>query len=154
MNIDSPGELEGTRPDAAISAIVLESFTRVVGRPLVPPRLDDGQAVRWLYEEAPYCVLTHDTAAGPRFVHANKAAQHCFKYPWAEFARLPSRLSAEEPNRAERRVFLDQVTRDGLAEGYRGLRVSRSGRRFFIEDVPLWQMIDDGASCMGKGPCF
>lgn len=151
MNTDSLGNLGDARPDAAISAIVLKSFARIVGRPLVPAGLDDGQAVRWLYEEAPYGVLAHDTAADPRFIYANKAAQHCFEYPWAEFAGLPSRLSAEAPNRAERQAFLDQVARDGFAKGYRGLRVSRSGRRFFIEDVTLWQLIDDRGVLHGQG---
>lgn len=154
MSTDSPGNLRGTRPDAAISAIVLESFTRTVGRPLVPAGLDGGQAVRWLYENAPCCVLAHDTAADPRFVYANKAAQRCFEYPWAELAGLPSRLSAEEPNREERQALLDKVACDGFAEGYRGLRVSRSGRRFYIEDVTLWQLIDDRGVLHGQGALF
>ena len=151
MNTDDPGNSEGTRPDAAIAALVLESYARVVGRPLVPAGLGGGEAVRWLYEDAPFCVLAHDTAADPRFIYANKAAQHCFEYPWAEFSGLPSRLSAEAPNRAERQAFLDTVTRDGFTGGYKGLRISRSGRRFFIKDATVWQLIDGRGVLRGQG---
>ena len=151
---DSAGNSEGTRPDAAMSTLVLESFMRVVGRPLAPAGLDGGQAVRWLYEDAPCCVLAHDTAADPRFTYANKAAQRCFEYPWAEFAGLPSRLSAEVPDRVERQALLDKVARDGFAEGYKGLRVSRSGRRFLIEDVTVWQLLDARGVLHGQGALF
>ena len=151
MNTDDPGNSEGARPDAAIAALVLESFARVVGRPLVPAGLDGGEAVRWLYEDAPFCVLAHDTAADPRFIYANRAAQRCFEYPWAEFAGLPSRLSAEAPNRAERQAFLEAVARDGFTEGYKGLRISRSGRRFFIKDATVWQLTDGRGALRGQG---
>lgn len=154
MNTDSLADPGGTRPDAAISAIILASFRRIVGRLLVPAGLDEGQAVRWLYEDAPCCVLAHDTAADPRFIYANTAAQRCFEYPWAELAVLPSRLSAEAPNRAERQALLDRVARDGFAEGYSGLRISRSGRRFVIEDVTMWQLIDGQGVLLGQGAMF
>lgn len=147
-------QVSGTRPGAAISLVVLESFRRIIGRPLVPTWLDDDQAGRWLYEDAPHCVLAHDTAPDPRFIYANKAAQRCFEYPWAEFAALPSRLSAEEPNQADRQALLDKVARDGFAKGYRGLRVSRSGRRFPIEDVTMWKLIDGRGVLHGQGAMF
>jgi hypothetical protein len=151
MNTDDPGNSEGTCPDAAVAALVLESFERVVRRPLVPAGLGGSEAVRWLYEDAPFCVLAHDTAADPSFIYANRAAQRCFEYPWTEFAGLPSRLSAEAPSRAERQAFLDTVARDGFTEGYKGLRVSRSGRRFFIKDATVWQLIDGWGVLRGQG---
>jgi hypothetical protein len=36
---------------------------------------EDNQGRRWLYEEAPYCVLAHNTDPDPVFVYANKTAQ-------------------------------------------------------------------------------
>ena len=151
MNADDAGHPENARPDPATAALVLESFARVVGRPLAPAALGGGEAVRWLYEDAPFCVLAHDTAPDPRFIYANKTAQRCFEYPWTEFAGLPSRLSAEAPNRAERQAFLDTVARHGFADGYKGLRVSRSGRRFFIKDATVWQLIDGRGVLRGQG---
>jgi len=141
-------------PSLDVSMIVLESYRRIVGHQLVPAGLDAGQAARWLYEDAPFCVLAHDTSADPRFIYANKAAQRCFEYPWVEFTELPSRLSAEAPDRAERQTLLDRVARNGFANGYRGLRVSRSGRRFFIEEATVWQMLDNRGGLHGQGAMF
>ena len=45
-------------------------------------------AARWLYEDAPFCVVAHNTDEDPRFIYANKAAQHCFEYSWAEMTAL------------------------------------------------------------------
>ncbi len=116
--------------------------------------MGDIEAVGWLYDAAPFCVLAHDTASDPRFVYANAAAQRCFEYSWAEFITLPSRLSAEAPDRTERQNLLDQVARQGYASGYRGLRISRSGRRFWIEDGTVWQMTDAGGTVHGQAAVF
>ena len=148
------GSYDGVSPNLALSAILLESYHRFVGQTLAPAGLDDAQAARWLYEDAACCILAHDAAADPHFIYANKAAQHCFEYRWDEFTVLPSRLSAEAPNRAERQDLLDRVARDGFARGYRGLRISRSGRRFFIEDGTVWQLTDGHGALHGQGAMF
>ena len=112
------------------------------------------EAAGWLYEAAPFCVLAHDTAADPVFTYANRAAQRCFEYSWAEFTALPSRLSAEAPDRDARQHLLDQVSRQGYASGYRGVRVARSGRRFWIEDGTVWQLIDAAGVVHGQAATF
>ncbi len=146
--LDAP---EGAVPPPILSALVLGSYRRVVGQPLAPAGFDDAEAAHWLYEDASFCVLAHSTEADPRFVYANKAAQRCFEYPWAEFTTLPSRLSAEAPNRAERQRLLDQVTQNGFASNYTGVRISRSGRRFLIEDATVWQLLDAEGVVQGQG---
>jgi hypothetical protein len=130
--------------------LLTESYLRVVGAPL--PRSDLGPA--WLYHEARFAVLAHDTEADPRFIYANRTAQRCFEYSWAEITSLPSRLSAEAPNRAERQTLLDAVTRDGYVSGYRGVRIAKSGRRFWIEDGVVWQLIDPSGVCHGQAAMF
>jgi hypothetical protein len=145
---DSP---DGDLPDPALSALLLGSYRRLVGQPLAQAGLDDAQAAQWLYNDAPFCVLAHNAAIDPIFIYANKAAQRCFEYGWAEFVSLPSRLSAEAPNRAERQRLLDQVTRNGFASNYTGVRISKSGRRFFIENATVWQLLDDEGVSHGQG---
>ena len=88
--------------DPAFIGLLAGSYQRLVGESLAPAGLEFVEAARWLYEEAPFCVLAHNTAEDPRFVYANRAAQACFGFDWEEMTRLPSRLSAEAPNRAER----------------------------------------------------
>lgn len=108
----------------------------------------------WLYYQAPFCLLAHDGASDPRFVYANVAAQRCFEYAAHELLGLPSRLSAEAPDRAERDALLRTVTTQGYAEGYRGLRVAKSGRRFWIENVTVWNVLDPSGRWKGQAAVY
>jgi hypothetical protein len=108
----------------------------------------------WLYHHAPFCLVAHDGNSDPRFVYANLTAQRCFEYPWDEFVGLPSRLSAEAPNRAEREALLASVAAHGYAEGYRGLRIAKSGRRFWIENVTVWNVDDAEGRYLGQAAMY
>ena len=130
------------------------SYSRLVGKRLVPFEHDNQNAARWLYEEAPFCVLAHSTDPDPIFIYGNKMAQTCFEYSWDELTSLRSRLSAEEPNREERQRLLDAVKRHGFATGYRGLRIAKSGRRFWIENVTVWQLLDRGGALHGQAAVY
>ncbi|QLI81775.1 MEKHLA domain-containing protein [Chitinibacter fontanus] len=134
--------------------LMLASYRRLVGRELVDPSWDIEQAAQWLAETAPFCVLAHEASADPRFIFANRTAQRCFEYSHDELIGLPSRLSAEAPNRAERQQLLESVSRQGFASGYRGLRIAKSGRRFWIEDVTVWNLIDEAGVCHGQAATY
>lgn len=138
--------------DAAFVALLLDSHLRLTGRPLLDPAQSD--PARWLYEDAPFCILAHAHEADPRFVYANRAAQACFEYGWDELVGLPSRLSAEAPNREERQALLSAVARDGYASGYRGLRIAKSGRRFWIEEVTVWNLVDASGLVLGQAATY
>ncbi|MDB5620479.1 MEKHLA domain-containing protein [Tardiphaga sp.] len=139
-----------TRQGADFFALLTTSYARAVGRPLVA----EGQDAAWLYNDAPFAVLLHNTATDPVFVYANRTAQARFEYGWDEFVTLPSRLSAEAPNREERQRLLDAVTRDGFISDYRGMRIAKSGRRFWIEGGTVWQLIDDAGRPGGQAALF
>lgn len=136
--------------DHAFFELLTQSFRRIVGIPLV----EEGLGPDWLYHNAPFVVVAHNTDVDPRFVYANKAAQKCFEYPFDEFVTLPSRLSAELPDRVERQRLLEAVTRDGFIANYRGLRVAKSGRHFWIEDGIVWQLIDREGNRRGQAATF
>jgi hypothetical protein len=136
--------------DCDFFRLLTHSFKRVTGKPLV----DAWQGSAWLYNDAPFAVLAHNAAADPVFVYANKTAQACFEYGWDEFVTIPSRLSAEAPNRDERQRLLDAVARDGFISDYRGMRVAKSGRRFWIEGGTVWELIDDAGLRHGQAAIF
>ncbi|RUM25113.1 MEKHLA domain-containing protein [Rhizobium vallis] len=132
--------------DPDFLSLLTGSYARIVGRPLV----GDEQGSDWLYNDAPFIVLAHNIEPDPRFIYANRTAQKCFEYSWDEFIALPSRLSAEQPDRIERQRLLDSVTRHGFVENGRGVRIAKSGRRFWIEDVTVWQLIDEAGQRLGQ----
>ncbi|MDP9794938.1 PAS domain S-box-containing protein [Catenuloplanes nepalensis] len=120
-----------------IETMLADSFARVVGEPLLPDGLHGAAAASWLYE-APFGLLAQDDAADPLFVYANRTAQRLFGYGRDEFVGLPSRLSAAAQDRDARAAFMAAVRSRGFVRGYRGLRVTGTGRPFWIEDVTVW----------------
>ena len=143
--------------DPGFYRLLSGSYARLTGKKLIPEEAIPGDAAaqaRWLYGEAPFCVLAHNTEADPVFVYANRAAQICFEYGWDEITCLPSRLSAEAPDRAERQFLLEAVRRDGFIGNYCGQRIARSGRRFWIENATVWQLIDEAGTLHGQAAMF
>lgn len=103
---------------------------------------------RWLHEDAPFGLLSHDGGADPVFTYANLTAQKAFGYTMQEFLRLPSRLSAAPADREDRERVLTEVRNEGISHGYAGVRVNKSGERFDIHDGILWNLVDaQGQTC-------
>ena len=88
------------------------------------------------------------------FNYGNAAALRLFEMTWAEFTALPSRLSAEPTHRDERARLLDTVARQGFIDDYRGIRISKSGARFTIEQATVWNVIDDSGTLVGQAATF
>lgn len=142
-------------PALTLYRLLADSYARWLHRPLVDPAWSEEQAARWLYEDAPFGLLAHNTHAEPLFIYGNLTAQRQFEYSWDELMTLPSRLSAATAElREDRRQFLEQVKRDGFATHYRGLRVTKSGRNFWIEDGTVWQLIDEAGVLHGQAALF
>ena len=144
----------GALDPSSILMLIVDSHRRIVGRPLVDERLDQAARAEWLNDDAPFGLLAHDTQADPLFIYANLAALSCFEDAHAELIGLPSRLTAEPPDRVGRQRLLDAVTRDGFVDGYRGLRIAKSGRRFWIEDVTVWMLIDAAGATRGQAAVY
>ncbi|CAG2147269.1 MEKHLA domain-containing protein [Cupriavidus plantarum] len=130
--------------------LLTESYARLLGKPLVPADMSPAEGAAWLYDDAPFAVLAHNTDPDPVFIYGNRAAQARFGYDWDEITRLPSRLSAEAPNREERQRFLERVQALGYESGYKGVRITKSGKRFMIEEATLWQLFDDEGRLHGQ----
>lgn len=134
----------------AFYELLANSYAQLLRQPLVPQGMPVPEATKWLYERAPFAVLAHNTDPDPLFIYGNKAAQRRFEYGWDEITRLPSRLSAEPQNREARQQFLARVQQIGYEAGYRGVRITKSGRRFVIEEATLWQLLDTDGKVHGQ----
>lgn len=138
------------RTDALFFDLLAGSYQRLIHQPLVPKAVPVAEAPHWLYEDAPFAVLAHNTEPDPVFIYGNKTAQKVFEYTWEELTALPSRLSAEPWERADRQRFMEQVARDGFVTGYCGIRVTKSGNRFWIEDATVWDLTDGAGIYHGQ----
>jgi hypothetical protein len=130
-------------------ALIAESHARLTGQALVAP-----QPVAKPLWRLPAVVLAHGTEADPLFFWANKAALDLFELDWRALVRMPSRLSAEAPNRTERAALLETVARQGFIRDYAGVRISASGRRFRIERATVWNLVDADGGLRGQAASF
>lgn len=131
-------------------ALIAQSYAQLVGQPLVAETRDP-VADLWT---APRVIVAHDTAPDPVFFFGNARALEAFEIALEDFVRLPSRLSAEAPNRAEREAMLARVSRDGFIDDYRGMRISAKGLRFMIEQGTVWNLLDAQGACQGQAATF
>lgn len=142
--------LSATGPlDEALFARLADDHLRLVGHALAPA----GAGAAWLFD-APFGVLAHTGGPDPRFVYANRTALARFAATWDQLVGTHSRLSAEPDAREDRQRLLDAVERDGFVSGYRGPRIARDGRRFWIEDVTMWNLLDDRGVRVGQAARF
>jgi hypothetical protein len=143
----------GNGYQSAHALLLLENFHRLTGRDLLPAGPSPEALARALYE-APFVLLSHDTAEDPLFTYANLTAQKLFAMPWTEIVGLPSRFSAEPLAREERQRLLEQVARQGYISDYRGVRIARDGRRFYIEHATVWNLTDAIGAPAGQAATF
>lgn len=132
---------------------LLASLRRWTGRDLVDPRLPMIEQARQLFV-APFALLSHNTAADPVLNYGNRAALQLFELNWQELIATPSRLTAEPVHREERARLLDMVSRNGFIDDYRGVRISRTGRRFLIEKATVWTLVGENGATYGQAATF
>ncbi|MGB8698948.1 MAG: MEKHLA domain-containing protein [Thermosynechococcaceae cyanobacterium] len=132
--------------------VLCKSFKRLIGHDLTL-NSDSYEAAKEIFE-APFVVVSHNTADDPIFNYGNQTALSLFEMTWSEFTTLPSRLSAEEPNREARSQLLAAVSAYGFMQNYSGLRISKSGKRFWIEQVTVWNVLDGDRRYYGQAALY
>ena len=133
--------------------LLLDSFRHWTGKDLVQQEQSPREQARALFY-APFVVLSHDSGSDPLLNYANEAGLHLFELTWEELIALPSRLTAEPLHRDQRARLLGRVTQHGYIEDYTGVRISRSGRRFLIEQATVWNVRDVQGVPYGQAATF
>ena len=103
---------------------------------------------------APFVVVSHVDADDPILNYGNRQALDLWEMSWAEFTATPSRLTAEPANRDERARALQRVAAHGVIADYRGVRISRTGRRFLVERATVWNVLDGSGIKRGQAAAF
>ncbi len=132
---------------------IRNSYRQLLLEDLLPNMQSDEQFARQLFH-APIAVVSHDTASDPVFNYANLKALELFELNWEDFTALPSRLSAEPVNQAERERLLAEVTENDYINHYEGVRISSTGKRFLIRNAVVWNLLDSNQRYKGQAACF
>jgi hypothetical protein len=140
-------------------ARMLASYARWTGRDLLADlgvgRVHgDGGRIADIVAQLPSVVVAHGPGPDPLFVYANRCALELWELEWEAFMRLPSRQSAQPEHVEERSRWLATAAAQGYVTGCHGERVSSSGRRFVIEEVTIWNVIDESGSPSGQAAAY
>lgn len=129
------------------------TFQALTGRDLIDPTLSPEAGAEALFY-APFVVLSHDTQPDPILTYGNRAALKLFALTWDALTHMPSRYTAEAPNRAERARLLAEVTSRGFIDDYSGVRIAQTGQRFLIERATVWNLTDEEGRPCGQAAMF
>ena len=139
----------------ALVAQLLQSHQWAFQRPLIASARQ--QPLRLSCQELFACgfpVLAHDGGPEPNLTYANAAALGLWDAPWDDLVGLPSRLTAPTAEQAERSLALNKAKSEDAIEGYSGIRISRKGRRFMIQNARIWTLWDEQQQACGQAASF
>jgi hypothetical protein len=133
--------------------ILLNSFRRFLGRELIERCGDPAEESRILFD-APFVVVSHGIQEDPILNYGNRIALTLWEMDIPTLTSTPSRLTAEPMHRDERAQLMARAARDGFVDDYRGVRISRSGKRFLIEQATVWNLVDSDGQRVGQAATF
>ncbi|MBC2601590.1 MEKHLA domain-containing protein [Puniceicoccus vermicola] len=137
----------------AQTQLILSSFRDVLGRELIPSTGDAARDAQRLFD-AEFVVVSAGTENDPILNYGNATALRLWEMNWEELIRTPGRKTAEPMHREERARFLEKVREQGYVDDYSGIRISRSGKRFRIENAIVWNLTDSEGNDRGQAATF
>lgn len=133
--------------------LLLDSYRRWTGRELIARTGSIRDQAVSLYR-APFVVVSHGTQPDPILNYGNQTALTLWEMPVEDLLRTPSRMTAEPLQREERARLLERTSRQGFVDDYQGIRISRTGRRFRIDQATVWNLIDPSGQHAGQAATF
>jgi len=132
---------------------LLRSFQHWTGRSLLAPAATPAATAQALFQ-APFVVVSHGTQTNPIFNYGNQTALDLWEFDWSTFTQMPSRYSAEPDERRDRAQLLAAAKTQGYSRNYQGIRISRTGKRFRVVNVTLWEVLDETNHSCGQAATF
>jgi hypothetical protein len=133
--------------------LLLGSFHHWTGRELIERTGSIEREARDLFL-APFVVVSHGPQADPILNYGNRAALDLWEMTWEDLCRTPSRLTAEPINQEERARMLAEAQARGHIADYRGVRISKTGKRFLVEQAFVWNVVSGDRQAVGQAATF
>ncbi|MGD1714148.1 MEKHLA domain-containing protein [Dapis sp. BLCC M172] len=112
------------------------------------------EAIAQALWEAPFVVLSHGMEENPIFNYGNQQALDLWEMSWEQLTNTPSRQTAELSEQEDRQLLLTQTKTQGYISGYRGIRISSKGKRFWISNVTIWNLLDENQQQCGQASTY
>jgi MEKHLA domain len=133
---------------------LLNSYRHWFSQDLLSNPSPDPEAAAHQLFFATVVVLSHGTQADPILNYGNQTALNLWEMQWSDFTQMPSRLTAEPDLREVRSQLLATAAQQGYLKGYKGVRISKTGQRFLIQNATIWRVLDDGGNLCGQAATF
>lgn len=134
------------------SRLLMDSYRKLTKKSL--SEIESGASATDALYEAPFALLSHGTESDPVLNYGNRTALTLWEMSWQTFTSMPSRLTAEPMEQSVREAFMENVRKKGYSDGYEGVRISGSGKRFRIEQAVVWNLIDENGAYRGQAAMF
>jgi hypothetical protein len=137
----------------AWSQIILDSYKKLLGHELIERNGDELNQAKNLFL-APFVVYSHNTDPDPIYNYGNEQGLKLWEMDWQELIRTPSRTTTQPSFREERKQFLAQTTMKGYITDYQGIRISKKGTKYQIDNVTVWNLRDSHGEYCGQAATF
>lgn len=135
------------------SQIILNSYQRLLGKELINRNSNPQEEAKQLFY-APMVVLSHSSNSDPLYNYANLQGLKLWEMTWEQLITTPSKSTTEPMLREEREKLLAETTTKGYITNYQGIRVSRTGKKYKIKDVIVWNLTNEEDQYCGQGATF
>ena len=133
--------------------LLLDSYHHWIQHDLINRDTEPLEQSRRLFE-CSFVVVSHGMQDDPILNYGNRTTMELWEMSWDELTRTPSRLTAEPPNQEERARMLERATQHGFIDDYQGVRISKTGKRFLVEQAIVWNVVDDQGRKHGQAATF
>ena len=135
------------------TGLILDSYARWFHRTLYPVQGSASDQAFQLFE-APFILLSSNTDSDPLLNYGNQKCLELWELTWEELRKTPGRLTAEPDEQTKRAAFLKEVRENGFIQNYEGIRISKTGKRFYIKNVAVWNLLDTAGNYAGQAAMF
>lgn len=135
------------------SQLILNSYRQLLGKELIERSNNPLEEAKQLFY-APMAVLSHNTDADPCYNYGNLQALQLWEMSWEELIITPSKSTTESTMRSQRSQFLTEAMKKGYITNCEGVRTSRTGKKYRIDHITLWNLIDEQNSYYGQAATF
>ena len=138
--------------------LILSSFEHCLGCSLfehfgiTDVKIDLREVSKQLFE-AEFIVASDGTQVDPILNYGNQKALDVWELTWDEFMQTPSRKTAETIEQKERDRLLAETTEKGFCY-FSTIRITKTGKRFKINNGIVWKVINKEQVYQGKAACF
>lgn len=135
------------------SQLILDSYQKWTGKTLLPSTSASPETYLQLFS-APFPVLSSTHDAEPVLNYGNQTALDLWEMDWTSLTNTLGKNTAEAMERDTREKFLQTVREKGFIDNYSGIRISRTGKRFRIENATVWNLVDSSGAYSGQAATF